>query len=114
MRPLDIQVIGEELAIRWDDGTESFIPLVKLRQACPCASCKGEVDILGNLHKGPQQMLSSESTRLLRLTPVGGYALQPVWADGHSSGLYPYDQLAALCKTLRESQSGPKNRKPLR
>lgn len=96
VRPLDIQVIGEELAIRWVDGTESFIPLVKLRQACPCASCKGEVDILGKLHKGPEQVLSSESTRLLRLTPVGGYALQPVWADGHSSGLFSFEALKSI------------------
>jgi len=27
MRPLDIQPIGEELAIKWDDGSESFVPL---------------------------------------------------------------------------------------
>jgi hypothetical protein len=26
MRPVDLQVIGEELAVKWDDGTESFIP----------------------------------------------------------------------------------------
>jgi hypothetical protein len=29
MRPLDIQPIGNELAIKWDDAGESFIPLEK-------------------------------------------------------------------------------------
>jgi DUF971 family protein len=27
---------------------------------------------------------------------VGGYALQPVWNDGHDSGLYPFRLLRAL------------------
>src|SRR5581483_10976067 len=31
MRPMDIQQIGQELAVKWDDGTESFISLEKLR-----------------------------------------------------------------------------------
>jgi len=39
MRPLDIQQIGKELAIKWDDGDESFIPLEALRRCCPCAEC---------------------------------------------------------------------------
>jgi DUF971 family protein len=49
MRPVDIQPIGKELAVKWDDGSEDFIPLEKLRRCCPCAGCKGEVDIMGNV-----------------------------------------------------------------
>jgi DUF971 family protein len=93
MQPLDIQPIGEELAIKWDDGVESFIPLKVLRRHCPCAGCKGEMDIMGNLYKGPDRPLSDASFRLVRLLRVGGYAIQPVWADGHSTGLYSYDYL---------------------
>ena len=37
MQPSNIQVIGEELAIKWDDGGESFVRLAKLRKACPLA-----------------------------------------------------------------------------
>ncbi len=91
MHPVDIQQIGEELAIRWADGTESFIPLAALRRACPCAGCQGERDVLGQLHKGPDRPLTPASFRLLRIVPVGGYALQPIWADGHDSGLYTFD-----------------------
>lgn len=96
MRPVDIQRIGNELAIKWDDGSESFIPLEKLRRACPCAGCQGEVDILGKLHKGPESPLPPTAFELVRVTPVGGYALQPVWADGHASGLYSFDYLKRL------------------
>jgi DUF971 family protein len=93
MRPSDIQIIGEELAVKWDDGGESFIPLEKLRRACPCAGCKGETDILGNVYKNPEQPLTPQAFELLRFDAVGGYAIQPVWADGHGTGIYSFDYL---------------------
>jgi DUF971 family protein len=93
MQPRDIQAIGEELAVKWEDGSETYIPLEKLRRHCPCAGCRGEVDIMGNLYKNPERPLPPEAFRLLRLVPVGGYALQPVWADGHATGIYSFDYL---------------------
>lgn len=96
MRPVDIQVIGEELAIKWADQSESFIPLQKLRRACPCAGCKGEMDVMGNVYKGPERPLLPQSFQLRRIDSVGGYAIQPVWADGHSTGLYSFEYLKAV------------------
>jgi DUF971 family protein len=96
MRPLDIQQIGEELAIKWDDGTESYLRLESLRRHCPCAGCKGEMDIMGNPYKGPDQPLPPQAFQLRRIANVGGYAIQPVWADGHSTGLYSFDYLLRL------------------
>ncbi|MBI5387272.1 MAG: DUF971 domain-containing protein [Verrucomicrobia bacterium] len=93
MHPTNLDVIGGELAIKWDDGGESFIPLEKLRRACPCAGCRGEVDIMGQLHKGPDRPLGPPSFQLLRIVPVGTYAVQPVWGDGHNSGLYAFEYL---------------------
>ena len=93
MRPLDIQTIGEELAVKWDDGSESFIRLETLRRACPCAGCKGEVDVMGHLHKGPERPLIPSAFQLVRIVSVGGYALQPVWADDHATGLYSFEYL---------------------
>jgi DUF971 family protein len=87
MRPEDIQQIGDELAIKWSDGSESFIRLERMRRACPCAGCKGEVDVMGRLHKGPDQPLNPSAFRLGRVVPVGTYALQPIWLDGHASGI---------------------------
>ena len=93
MRPADVQSIGRELAIKWDDGGESFIPLETLRRCCPCAGCKGETDILGNIYKNPDRPLPPEAFELARLVPVGGYAIQPVWADGHNTGIYSFAYL---------------------
>jgi DUF971 family protein len=93
MRPLDVQHIGNELAIQWDDGNESFIPLETLRRCCPCAGCQGEVDVLGNVYKNPERPLTPSAFQLVRFSNVGGYAIQPVWADGHATGIYSFDYL---------------------
>jgi len=93
MSPQDIQPIGFELAIKWENGEEDFIPLEKLRRACPCAVCKGEVDILGNLYKSPEAPLMAKSFVLTGFVRVGGYAIQPVWGDGHNTGIYAYEYL---------------------
>ena len=93
MQPADVQQIGEELAIKWEDGSESFISLEKLRRACPGAGCKGEMDGMGNLYKGPERPLTSAAFRLVRLERVGTYALQPLWGDGHATGIYSFEYL---------------------
>ena len=93
MRPADLQQIGSELAIKWPDGGESFIPLETLRRACPCAGCKGETDIMGNLYKNPEQKLTTAAFILKRIISVGSYAIQPVWADGHVTGIFSFDYL---------------------
>jgi DUF971 family protein len=96
MQPDDIQQIGNELAIRWDGGEENYIPLERLRRACPCAGCKGEVDILGNIYKNPEKPFAPNSFELVKISSVGSYAIQPVWADGHSSGIFSFDYLRRL------------------
>jgi len=93
MRPRDIQAIGAELAIKWDDDSESFIPLEVLRRSCPCAECRGEADILGNVYRNPGRPLTPSAFQLVRFVVVGGYAIQPVWGDGHTTGIYSFDYL---------------------
>jgi len=99
VRPLDIQSIGEELAIKWEDGSESYVKLETMRRRCPCASCHGETDVMGNVYKGPDRPYTANSFKLARLDSVGGYAIRPVWADGHSTGIYSYEYLKRLAET---------------
>ena len=97
--PKTVMLVGGELAIVWEDGREDYIPLEKLRRACPCAMCKGERDILGNVHRGPERPLTPRSFQALAQRRVGGYALQIDWADGHNDGIYSWE-------TLREIAAG--------
>jgi DUF971 family protein len=46
--PANIQLIGNEVAIVWADGAESYIPMEELRAASPSAQNIGERDILGD------------------------------------------------------------------
>jgi DUF971 family protein len=32
----------------------------------------------------------------VRIQPVGRYAIQIDWSDGHQSGIYPFERLRAL------------------
>jgi len=98
--PKQVMIVGAELAIVWDDGREDYIPLEKLRRGCPCAMCKGERDILGTVHRGPNRPLTERSFQAVAHRRVGGYALQIDWADGHNDGIYSWD-------TLRELASSP-------
>jgi DUF971 family protein len=100
LEPTNIQQIGNELAISWRDGSESFLQLEALRRACPCAACGGEPDALGNISR-PQVTYSDESFLLTSFDLVGGYALQPRWADGHSTGIYSFTYLRRLGEALR-------------
>ena|SRR5947209_6771493 len=98
MQPIDIQVIGNELAVKWEDGSENYILLEKLRRFCPCAGCKGEVDIMGQLHKGPELPLTAAAFQLREFTRIGTYAVQPAWADGHASGIYSFEYLRRVAE----------------
>jgi len=100
VRPTDLQSIGTDLAIKWPDGVESFIPLETLRRACPCAGCQGERDVMGNLYKGPPIELTAASFDLRQLVPVGAYGVQPIWADGHHTGLFTFQHLRELADSL--------------
>jgi DUF971 family protein len=95
LEPTNIQQIGDELAIVWNDGTESYFKLEFLRRACPCAACGGEPDVLGKV-LCPHVNYTEKSFQLSGFDLVGGYALQPRWADGHSSGIYSFTYLRRL------------------
>jgi DUF971 family protein len=95
LEPTNIQQIGNELAIQWNDGAESYLNVEMLRRTCPCAACGGEPDVLGNIDR-PHVTYTEKSFQLAGFELVGGYALQPRWGDGHSSGIYSFTYLRRL------------------
>ena len=81
---LDPQTLG----IRWADGTKSNYSLDVLRRHCPCARCQATRQNPLTLRAKPQGPL-----RVLEAQPIGRYAVQIVWNDGHRTGIYTYDRL---------------------
>lgn len=94
--PENIQPVGDELAIKWNDAVESYLRLEAMRRACPCAGCQGEPDIDGHVERPHVTYDPARSFRLRSYGFVGGYALQPTWEDGHNTGLYSFDLLRRI------------------
>ena len=91
--PSDIsQHDARTLAITWGDGTRSLYDVYELRLACGCAECVDE-------WTGAQRLDSERVPRDVRprsIEPVGRYAIQIRWSDGHETGIYPFDRLRSL------------------
>lgn len=81
-----------EILIEWGDGKLGIYPARKLRLACPCAACVHE--------QTGEKILKPESVpadiRAVVIRPVGRYALQIHWSDGHETGLYSFESLYKL------------------
>jgi len=87
------------LRITWADGAICTYPLGQLREACPCVQCRGGHAFMGPAHD-PDDLLKLTPRRsyvLVALERVGNYAIQPVWDDGHSTGIYTWEFLRKLC-----------------
>jgi DUF971 family protein len=95
LAPQNIELVGDQIAIAWSDGQETFLSLQALRRACPCAACGGEPDLTGRVAR-PTVSYGPKSFLLRGWKLVGGYAFQPTWQDGHDTGLYTYAYLRQL------------------
>lgn len=97
MNPLKIsRVSASELRIEWSDGHAGRHTTPVLRKYCPCAACKTERDA----RDGPSLLpiVVPGKNELKAVEPVGSYALQFTWADGHRTGIYTFDYLRQLCE----------------
>jgi DUF971 family protein len=83
-----------ELQIHWNTGDGFALSYEELRFECPCAMCVDE--------KTGKRMIRRESIaagiRVLGAQGVGRYAIQFNWSDRHSTGMYHFDTLRALCE----------------
>lgn len=97
-RPERIEAIGEEIAIVWSDGGESYVGMEKLRAYSPSAENVGERDLLGRQiggHAGPREF---PGVRVTGWRVIGGYAVQFDFSDGHNTGLYGFDYLKKVAE----------------
>jgi ATP-binding protein involved in chromosome partitioning len=90
--PAEARVSDGLVEIRWSDGHRSRYSNRDLRLACPCAVCVDEWT--GEPRLEPEAV--PHDVRALEIHPVGRYALQFSWSDGHASGIYSYDRLRSL------------------
>lgn len=90
--PHRFRFLDEEKSILvadWRDGHVSAYPLRYLRGWCPCAECQG--------HSGSHHFVPQGVPTLAAIVPVGSYAIQLGWSDGHSTGIHPFSALRDMC-----------------
>ncbi|MBZ0269508.1 DUF971 domain-containing protein, partial [bacterium] len=83
------QIANDRLGIRWGDGTVTVHGTYELRRACPCAGCIDE----WTREELPALDAVPKDVRPATIRSVGRYAIQPVWSDGHRSGIYSFREL---------------------
>lgn len=99
-RPTNVTADRERrvLTIQWSDGRECAYSFAGLRAVCPCVLCQG-----GHANMGrPADKLLLEKSQNSELnldaaTPIGSYAVQFAWNDGHDSGIYTWEYLHEAC-----------------
>ncbi|MEX2467794.1 MAG: DUF971 domain-containing protein [Gemmatimonadota bacterium] len=83
---------GARLRIEWQDGEVSEYVPRDLRVRCPCAGCVDEMT--GERTLVPEMV--RPDVHPTEIHYVGRYALQFIWSDGHSTGIYPFEYLRRL------------------
>ena len=78
------------MQIAFSDGRDFRLPYEFLRVYSPSAEVRG--------HGPGQEVLQTgkREVEIRSLEPVGSYAVQPVFSDGHSTGIYSWDYLYEL------------------
>ena len=93
--PLEITAHGQSrvLEVAFSDGARFRIPFELMRVFSPSAEVQG--------HGPGQEVLQTGKRRvtLEALEPVGNYAVQPHFSDGHSSGIFTWAYLYELGRT---------------
>jgi DUF971 family protein len=92
MTPTEIRLHQKSrvFEISFDNGRSFRLPYEFLRVYSPSAEVRG--------HGPGQEVLQTgkREVEIRSLEPVGSYAVQPVFSDGHSTGIYSWEYLYEL------------------
>ena len=98
----EIQLIGDEVAVRWTDGSDDFYPMDRLRALSPSAETQGERDLLGNAISPDEKGKDFTGVRVVGWNPVGGYGIQFHFSDSHKTGIYTFDFLKKIAESEQD------------
>lgn len=105
-KPTSIQLHrrSRQLELRYEDGETYLLSCEYLRVHSPSAEVMG--------HGPGQETLQTGKLKvgIAEINPVGNYALQLVFDDGHDTGLYSWTYLHELCTHQSEKWQAYLNR----
>jgi DUF971 family protein len=87
---LTVHQASRQLEIAFDDGRSFRIPFELMRIYSPSAEVRG--------HGPGQEVLQTGKREVVidSIEPVGHYAVQPRFSDGHDSGIFTWEYLYRL------------------
>jgi DUF971 family protein len=87
---LTVHTKSRVLEVAFDDGAVFSLPFELLRVYSPSAEVRG--------HGAGQEVLQTGKRNIVltALEPVGNYAVQPHFSDGHNTGIFSWDYLYKL------------------
>jgi DUF971 family protein len=93
-KPVEISLHQKSrvMSIAYDDGENFDLSYEYLRVHSPSAEVQGHGPGQGTLQ------LAKEGVMVTGVEPVGSYAIQPTFDDGHDTGIYSWDTLYDLGK----------------
>lgn len=88
---------GTRLIVVWPDGNRTVIGASALRRACRCADCTARRarDELGAI---------AADIAITTLIPIGAYAVNISFSDGHHRGIFPWSYLRSLAASAAEDE----------
>lgn len=88
-RELRVNAAAHALEITWSDATRDAVRFSTLRERCRCAECR-------SLRQKHMNLQAPADITLTDLVPYGPNAVQLVFSDGHSRGIFPFSYLREL------------------
>lgn len=92
---------GAGMDVDWADGHRSHYEFAYLRDRCPCAVCNDERGRRPTMAGAGELPLYKARVTVRAASPVGHYAVQFDFSDGHATGIYSFAYLREICPCER-------------
>lgn len=99
-KPAEVKIhvsTGSGVDVEWTDGHRSHYDFGYLRDRCPCAMCNDERGRPGKPPAGGALPLYKPRITARSASPVGRYAIQLDFSDGHTTGIFSFPYLREIC-----------------
>lgn len=102
LKPRAIDQVGPDvIRITWNDGVVNDYQARQLRLSCPCAACVEEWTGRALLDpKGVPPFLT-----IMVVDPVGRYALNFTFSDGHHTGIFSWERLRSMAEQAAKKEA---------
>ncbi len=86
-----------QLVVTFEDGSTFSLPCAYLRTHSPSA------EVRGHGYSEPMLLTDKDDVQITSITPIGNYAIQLAFDDGHNTGIYSWSFLYELGVNMEDN-----------